>query len=105
MPKVSRAQLVSDDMRRIKDAFLRTLASLRTTEDVEDFLQDFLTFSEWKMFMKRLAVAEMLIAGKSYAIIQHTLKVSNGMITRMQEFLRLHGTGMNKLLKRLQKKF
>jgi len=104
MPKVSRTPLKSEDFKRIHSAFLRALSRLQTPHEVEEFLQDFLTISEWKMFLKRLATAEMLIEEKSYVKIRETLKVSNGTITRMQNFLEQHGGGMKKMIKQFQKK-
>ena len=104
MPKVSRTPLKTEESRRIRDAFLKTLALLHTTEEVEEFLEDFLTLAEWKMFMKRLAIAEMLIGGKSYATIQESLKVGTDTIARMQTFLQIHGAGMRRMIKQLQKR-
>src|SRR3989344_1795945 len=85
MPKVSKNPLQPQDLKRLCDTLVAAIALLHKREDLEEFLQDFLTTMEWKMFAKRLAVAEMLLAGESYTTIIHTLKVSNDTIARMQE--------------------
>ncbi len=103
MPKVSRSQLKPEELQRIRDAFLGALALLRTKEDVEEFLQGFLTPSEWKMLTKRLAVAEMLLSGESYVKIEERLKVSNTTISRIQNLLHLYGAGVKKLIHQLRK--
>ena len=102
MPKVSKISLDQDELRRIRDAFLGAIASLRTRGDVEEFLQDFLTPSEWRMLMKRLAIAERLLANDSYDKIRQKLKVSNTTIARMRNFLTIHGNGLRKMIQKLQ---
>ena len=102
MPRVSRIPLRHEEDQRIHDAFLRAIAALRTKSDVENFLLGFLTPSEWKMFAKRLAIADMLLSGDSYAKIEMRLKVGNATISRMKNFLELHGAGVKKLIQQLK---
>ena len=103
MTRVSRRPLKAEELKRTRDAFLKAVVVLRTKSDVEEFLQGFLTPSEWKMFTKRLAVADMLSYGASYAKIEERLKVSNTTIARIRNLVQLQGAGVQKLLRQLQK--
>lgn len=69
----------------------QTLADLKTPEEVNSFLDAFLTTSEHATIAKRLAVAYWLDKKRSYDHIQENLKVSSATIATVQSSMKKEG--------------
>lgn len=69
----------------------QTLADLKSRQEVEVFISDFLTEGERDLFAKRLAVAYWLKKGRSYTNIKDNLKVSSATIASIQGLLSRRG--------------
>lgn len=63
----------------------RTLADLKSPQEIKDFLEAFLSENEHEILAKRVAVAYWLDKGRSYVNIQNNLKVSSATIAGIQE--------------------
>jgi len=85
--RVSRKTVNKHLKKEIDNALITTVADLKTPEQIETFLKDFLTTTEYEMFSKRLAIAYWLTKGRSYANIRENLKVSSATIASVQEHL------------------
>jgi len=67
------------------------LTDFKDPQEMEIFLQDFLSTSEMETYTKRLAVAYWLKKGRSYTNIKQNLKVSSATIAVVQEMLERPG--------------
>lgn len=66
----------------------QTVADLRKLEEVEEFLNSFLSKAERLALAKRIAVAYWLDKGRGYSNIRENLKVSSATIADMQTRLK-----------------
>lgn len=66
--------------KQIQKTFFQTITDLKSIDEVETFLKDFLTEAELEVFSKRLAVSYWLKKGRSYTNIKRNLKVSSATI-------------------------
>ena len=71
----------------IRQALLRIIADIRTTEEAHTLISDLLTETEQLAIAKRLAIALFLTKGKSYEEIKQSLKVSSATVAKVQESL------------------
>ena len=87
------------------DAYLHTLyralAELTDPKDVEELLIDLCTTTEVDELANRLAVAQLLAAGKSYTAIQKTTGASAATIARVSKFLSEGAGGYAKVLAKI----
>ena len=100
MPQVSKRPL----SKNLYSIFWQTLADLKSSADVKEFLTDLLTPTEKVMLAKRLAIALMLIKGYDYASIRSSLKVSPQTIGSVSLWLKYSGSGYRKSIERIIKK-
>lgn len=77
--------------REIDRGFIKTLSDLKTENQIDIFIKDFLTPTEYEMLSKRLAIAYWLKKGRSYANIRENLKVSSATIASVHESLTKEG--------------
>jgi len=81
----------------------RTFLSLKTEEEMLNFLRDLCTLDELEEFGTRWEIAKMLAKGESYRTIAKKTNVSTTTVTRIALWLE-HGEGGYKVaLKRLKK--
>ena len=92
MTQVSKYPLNLEEAKRVKEIFLITLAKLKTTEDVNAFLEEFLTPTENIMLAKRFSIAVLLVKGFDIRGISKTLKVSPTTVTYMNRWIK-HNKG------------
>ena len=104
MPQVSKRPLSKNIQQNLYSIFWQTLADLKNSADVKEFLTDLLTPTEKVMLAKRLAIALMLIKGYDYASIRSTLKVSPQTIGSVSLWLKYSGSGYRKSIERIMKK-
>ena len=76
MSQVSRRELDRALGNYIFGNFVKTIAKLKESSQIQNFLKDLLSPVERTMLVKRLAIAVMLTKGYTYEQIDHTLKVS-----------------------------
>ena len=81
------------------DAFL----TLKTQEEVYDFLEDVATISELKALSQRLEVARLLKESKTYPQIAQQTGASTATISRVKKCLDYGTGGYNVALERTQK--
>lgn len=77
--------------KQMTKSFNQVLLDMKKHEEIEDFLKDFLTETEYEAFVKRLAVAYWLKKGRSYQNIKDNLKVSSATIATVQSMLSTKG--------------
>jgi TrpR-related protein YerC/YecD len=78
------------------------IAELKNAEEAADLLHDILSYQESEMIAKRLKIAEGLVDGKSYEKIREEIKASPGTIARVQEWLKISGSGYRRAVERLK---
>ncbi len=82
---------------KVYDAFINSIKNTKSSKDIVDFLNDLLSNSERNMFAKRVSIAFMLLENKySYEEIIHTLKVSDGTVSKINSILTTRGDGYRK---------
>jgi TrpR-related protein YerC/YecD len=64
------------------------LLSLKTTEELQDFLQDLCTPAEWQSLQERWKVCQLLDQKQNYRNIHERTKTSLTTITRVARFLK-----------------
>lgn len=101
MGQVSRKVLHKDVEKRIAEIFVDTILRLKTTYDVQDFLDDFLSPVEKIMLSKRLAIAVLLEKGYSYESISDILHVTPSTISIVSVRLKYSGKGYKKMVEML----
>lgn len=82
--RVSSKKLNESLRRQIGKTFSQVLADIKSTDEMDSFLRDFLTASEYEILSKRLAVAYWLKKGRSYENIKTNLKVSSATVASVQ---------------------
>ncbi len=83
--------------------FARALLSLKTEEDAVKFLVDLLTKEEVIKLAKRIKIAQLILEGKEYRVIEQALRVSHGTIAKVAYWLREGGDGFKMVLKNIKK--
>lgn len=101
MPKVSRISVDKKKMDRFYDDFWSAVALLETKKEVREFLFDLLTHTERKMLAKRLQIAMMLLEGYDYQAIRENIKVTDGTIARINNWLKTGATGLIRVTREL----
>jgi uncharacterized protein YerC len=80
------------------------MSEMKNPQEAAEFLRDLLSYQEAKMIAKRLEVAELLLSGKTYGEIREVLKVGDGKIARVHEWLKMSGSGYRKAVSRTKRK-
>jgi uncharacterized protein YerC len=75
----------------IKDSFLQLLEDLKTKDNIDKFLKDFLSEKEYDEFVKRLAVIYWLRKKRPTNVIKNNLGVTSKYINSIKETLELPG--------------
>lgn len=101
MAQVSRYPLPKDIEKKIYELFLDAVADVKTSREVEAFVNDFLTPTERVMLPKRLAIALLLSKGYEQRLISRYLKVSFTTITRVSNLLRVSGAGYRRVIDKI----
>lgn len=101
MAQVSRYPIHRDVEKRIAEIFRSTIASLHTSEEIEDFLHEFLSPIENIMLGKRLAIAVLLAKGYRYETIAAILRVTPTTISGVSLRLKYAGKGYKKVVEKI----
>lgn len=103
MPQVSKYPIAQDVYNRIFEIFFKTIANVKNTYEVKEFLEDFLTPTEQIMLAKRLAVAVLLAKDYDYRAISKILRVSPATIAAVSVFFKYAGKGYKKVVEKILK--
>jgi len=100
MTQVSKLPLTKEVEERIFAVFLKTIADLKTPQEIKDFLDDFLSPVEKIMLAKRLAIAILLGKGYDYRSVREILRVTPGTIASVNLRLKYAGVGYKKIVEK-----
>lgn len=101
MTQVSRRPIHKDVEKRMLEIFKNTISYLSTSEDIEDFLNDFLSPVEKIMLAKRLSIAVLLAKGYTYPEIEEVLRVTPSTIATVSLNLKYSGKGYKKMVQKI----
>lgn len=101
--KVRPDSLDGKDRIRYLDALYTAAGSLRGRADIKSFLRDLLTMSERIMMGRRITIARMVLAGRSYGEIMAELSVGKDTVHRVHRWLVDQYPGYEKALAGLEK--
>jgi len=100
MAQVSKYPLRKEIEERIFEVLLKTIADLKKPEEVDEFLEDFLSPVEKIMLAKRLAIVVLLGKGYDYRGIREILKVTPGTVSGVNLKLKYGGRGYKKVVEK-----
>src|SRR3989339_2041226 len=103
MSQVSRRYLNPKVEQQIFDTFVESFASLSSSQKATDFLYDLLSPVEQVMLAKRLAIAYMLMKGRSQRDVADTLKVSQATVNKVNASLKI-GIGYRTIISHMLQK-
>lgn len=83
---------------RLLDAFCETLSRLKTKTTIRHFLKDLLNRQERAMLVRRLLIAEMLLAKRTYREIVDQLHCGTSTIARVERWLNFGRGGYKRAL-------
>ena len=101
MTQVSKYPIHKDAEKRMFDIFKSTISRLTISEDIEEFLEDFLSPVEKIMLSKRLSIAILLAKGYTYPAIARILRVTPSTISTVSLRLKYSGKGYKKAVERV----
>lgn len=104
MTMVSKHPLSKEVKDRVYEIFLQTLAELKTSIEVEDFLDQFLTPTEKIMLAKRLSIAFLLEKNYDARSISQILKVSTKTVSNVNLWIKHNKGGLYKAIQKLLEK-
>lgn len=103
--KVKPRKLDNKDRMKYLDTLYTAMASLKSREEIKNFLRDLLTESERIMLGRRILIAKKLLEGKLYSEIVEEMKVGMDTIMRVHRWLEDENSGYEKVVKNLEKVF
>ena len=101
MTQISKYPIHKDVEKRMFEIFKSTISRLTISEDIEDFLEDFLSPVEKIMLSKRLSIAILLAKGYTYPLIARVLRVTPSTISTVSLRLKYSGKGYKKAVERI----
>ncbi|MFC0561223.1 YerC/YecD family TrpR-related protein [Halalkalibacter alkalisediminis] len=84
-----------------REQFFKALLSLNTVAECIDFFEDIATEKELEAFMQRLQVAERLLNGETYEMIELETNARSSMVSRVKRCLKKEKSGLKRVLERL----
>lgn len=101
MTQISRYPVNSTVNKQILQLFRNAISSLKQSDEIDDFLEDFLSPVEKIMLAKRLAIAVMLAKGYDYQSIKAILHVTPSTIASVSIRLKYAGKGYKKTVEKM----
>lgn len=101
MSQVSKYPIHKKVEERMFEIFKSTISSLKNKQEIEDFLEDFLSPVEKIMLSKRLAIALLLAKNYTYPSIANILRVTPSTIAMVSLRLRYSGKGYKRMVERI----
>lgn len=102
--KLQPRKVKKEDKVKYLDSLYSIITSLKSREEIENFLKHLLTESEQIMIGRRLLIAKGLLEDKSYDEIIDELHVGADTITRIHRWLAQMPDNHEKSIKNLEKK-
>lgn len=101
MPRASKRQLSKDIIVEIDNEFVNLISSLRTSQEIQEFLNNFLTKEEKTMLSKRLMLHLMLEKRYRTNNIENILKISRDTVSKHKGSWIVGGITYKKVLRKL----
>lgn len=101
--KLKPIKVKKEDKIKYLDFLYTAIASLKSRDEIKNFLKDLLTESERIMIGRRILIAQRLLEDKSYDQIIEELHVGIDTITRVHRWLEDESDGYEKAIKNLKK--
>lgn len=101
MTQVSKYPIHKDIERRMFEIFQTSISSLRNPNDIEEFLNEFLSPVEKIMLAKRLSIAVLLTKGYRYPTISSILRVTPPTIASVSINLKYRGSGYKRVVQKI----
>ena len=101
MTQVSRRPIHKDVEKRIFEVFKETISALKDSEEIDNFLEEFLSPVEKIMLAKRLSIAVLLEKGYDYRSIAGILRVTPPTIAAVSISLKYSGKGYKKAVEKI----
>ena len=101
MTQVSKYPVHKDVEKRMFEVLEETISHLRGTEEIKDFLHDFLSPVEKIMLAKRLSIAVLLYKGYRYKSIGGILRVTPPTIATVSMLLKYSGKGYKRAVEKI----
>jgi len=101
MSQISKYPIHKSVEKRMFEIFVSTISYLKSTDDIEEFLHDFLSPVEKIMLAKRLTIAVFLAKGYSYPSIKQILRVTPTTIATVSLSLKYSGNGYKKMVEKI----
>lgn len=86
---------------RMFEIFKSTISSLKNSQEIDDFLEDFLSPVEKIMLSKRLSIAILLAKGYTYPSIANILRVTPSTIAMVSLRFKYSGKGYKRMVERI----
>ncbi|MFC1727445.1 YerC/YecD family TrpR-related protein [Patescibacteria group bacterium] len=103
MPKLNPKPVEKRKMDAYFADFFEAISLIESSREAKGFFFDLLTHTERKMIAKRFQVALMLLGGFSYRTIRTQLKVGDGVISKINNWLNTGADDLIKIAKRLER--
>lgn len=103
MTQISRYPVHKKVEERMFEVLEETISHLRSSEEIKDFLHDFLSPVEKIMLAKRLSIAVLLHKGYRYESIAGILRVTPPTIATVSLLLKYSGKGYKKAVEKIAK--
>jgi len=101
MSQVSKYPVHKSVEKRMFEIFKSAISGLRHPEDIENFLEDFLSPVEKIMLAKRLAIAVLLAKNYTYPSIIKILRVTPSTIATVSLSLKYSGKGYKRMVQKI----
>lgn len=101
MTQVSRYPIHKDVEKRMFEVLRETVSDLRSFDEIDEFLTDFLSPVEKIMLAKRLSIAVLLHKGYRYETIAGILRVTPPTIATVSILLKYSGKGYKRAVEKI----
>jgi len=103
MAQISKYPISHQLTERIFELFLKTLIEIKSSDEAERFITEFLTPTEKVVLAKRITIALLLEKGYDYRSIQQLLHVSAPTIRSVNLALKYGNDGYRQMLNKIQR--
>lgn len=101
MAQISKYPVHKKVEERMFEVLRETISNLKSSEEIEDFLTDFLSPVEKIMLAKRLSIAILLHKGYRYETITEILRVTPPTIATVSLLLKYSGKGYKRAVEKI----
>ncbi|MBI4999416.1 hypothetical protein HZB97_01445 [Candidatus Gottesmanbacteria bacterium] len=101
MTQVSKYPISDKVYQRILEMFFKSLVEIKTDDEAQQFIKDFLSPTEQVMLAKRLAIAFLLEKNYEFREISKILRVSLTTVARVSLMRKIGGEGYRRIIEKL----